>query len=315
MRQLSDVGEFGLIERIIRRIGDPRSSRVLLGPGDDAAVLRPPAGRDLVVSTDALVEDVHFRWCSQAPATVGRRALLVNLSDLAAMGATPLGFVVALAAPPTLALARAEGLIAGLLREARAHACPLVGGNVAAARETSLAVTVFGSVAPGRALRRDAGRPGDRIFVTGSLGGAGLARIRAERTGARLRKLPVPRLAAGRALARIESVNGCIDISDGLVADLGHLLAKAGRGAEIDPGRIPCPQGFGTACRRLGVDSQALLLGGGEDYELLFSLGARARLSEAALARRLAVPVAEIGRVTARPGISGLPAGGGWRHF
>jgi thiamine-monophosphate kinase len=315
MRRLSDVGEFGLIERIARKIANLPGPRVVLGPGDDAALLRPPAGRDLVVSTDALVEDVHFRWCSQAPATVGRRALLVNLSDLAAMGAMPLGCVLALSAPPALELERAEGLIDGLLREAEAHGCPLVGGNVAAARETSLAITVFGSVERGRALLREAGGPGDRIFVTGTLGGAALAHERSERRGTRLRRLPVPRLQAGRALARIESVNGCIDVSDGLVADLGHLLAKAGRGAEIDPARIPCPQGFELACRRLGVDPQALLLGGGEDYELLFSVRARARLSEAVLARRLGVPVAEIGRVTAAAGISGLPVGSGWRHF
>ena len=317
MLRLSDVGEFGLIERIMRMIGDEHSPRVVLGPGDDAALLRPPAGQDLVVSTDALVEDTHFRWRSQAPATVGRRALVVNLSDLAAMGAKPLGFVVALAVPPSLALSKVEGLFAGLLREARIHACPLVGGNVAAARETSISITAFGNVAPGRALRRDAGRPGDRIFVTGSLGGAALARARSEREGTRLRKLPVPRLAAGSALARIRAVGGCIDISDGLLSDLEHLLAGAGLGAQIDLAKLPCPQGFRAACGRLGVDPEALMLTGGEDYELLFTLRARssAGRSEASLARRLGVPVAEIGSVTARSGISGLPAGRGWRHF
>jgi thiamine-monophosphate kinase len=318
MRRLEDVGEFGLIERIARMIGEQRPPRgVVLGPGDDAAILRPPAGKDLVVTTDALVEGVHFRWRNQAPRTVGRRALVVNLSDLAAMGALPLGCVVALAAPPALALNKALGLVAGLLCEAATHACPLVGGNVTAARETSIAITVFGWVDRRRALLRSGARPGDRVFVTGTLGGAALAVARAEREGTRLRKLPVPRLQAGRALSRMERAGACIDISDGLASDLEHLLEGARLGASIELTRVPRPRGFAAGCARVGLDPDRLVAAGGEDYELLFTLraGSRTRGSEAALSRRLGVPVAEIGSITRGPGLEGLPRLRGWRHF
>lgn len=312
MRRLRDVGEFGLIELIYRWVpaGGPR---VVLGPGDDAAVLRPPAGHDLVVSTDSLVEGAHFRFQTQSARLIGRRALVANLSDLAAMGASPLGCVAALCAPADLPLARAEGLVRGILQEAETHACPLVGGNLAAARETSITITVFGSVARGRDLRRHRVRVGDRIFVTGRLGASALAVARAERQGRPIRTLPVPRLTAGRALGRMAGVGGCIDVSDGLLADLGHLLERSEWGAELDAERVPRPRGFAAACRKLGVEPQELLLGGGEDYELLFTLRPRVSLSN--LSRRLGVSVSEVGRIVQEPGIRGASVSPGWRHF
>ena len=317
MRTLSELGEFGLIERIARLARRQVGSRVVIGIGDDGAVLRPPAGEDLVVSSDALVEEVHFRWSTQSPRTVGRRALVANLSDLAAMGAVPLGFTLALAAPGSLPLARVDGLLAGLLAEALRHACPLVGGNLARARQTSLVITVLGSVRRGRALRRDGLRAGDRLFVTGTLGASALALARAQSGGGAIRRVPVPRLAAGRALARLHGRGGCIDISDGLAADLGHLLNASDVGAEIDPGRLPFPRGFERACSELGLQPRQLALAGGEDYELLFSLrgSTRGRLGEAELGRRLGVRVTEIGRATREQGLRGLPTGRGWRHF
>jgi thiamine-monophosphate kinase len=317
MRILSDVGEFGLIARIERLARGQRVPQLVLGIGDDAAVLRPRSGEDLVVSTDSLVEDVHFRWRSQSPATVGRRSLLVNLSDLAAMGARPLGCTVALAAPPQLDLRRFDGLLRGLLAIASEYGCPLVGGNLSKARETSLAITVLGAVKAGRALRRHVVRADDRIFVTGSLGGAALARARAERRGGRLRRLPVPRLRAGRALADLPRPGGCIDISDGFAADLEHLLEGSGLGAEIELQRIPRPRGFAAACASLSLDPDRLCLTGGEDYELLFTLGSDAgcRLSELALSQRLDLPVSDVGRICRRPGVHGLPLKRGWRHY
>ena len=312
MRRLRDVGEFGLIELISRWVPDG-GRRVVLGPGDDAAVLRPPVGHDLVVNTDSLVEGVHYRFQTQSARLVGRRALIVSLSDLAAMGAAPLGCVAALCAPGALPLRRAEGLVRGILDEAQRHACPLVGGNLAAARETSITITVFGSVARGRDLRRHRLRAGDRLFVTGSLGGSALAVARAEREGRAIRTLPVPRLAAGRALGRMPGIGGCIDVSDGLVADLGHLLEGSGLGAEADAERIPTPRGFSSACKKLAVDPHRLSLGGGEDYELLFTLRRRASVSN--LEGRLGVPVSEVGRIVREPGIHGLHESAGWRHF
>jgi thiamine-monophosphate kinase len=312
--RVRDLGEFGLIARIERAAARlPGGPALRLGIGDDAALLRVRAGEDVVVTTDAFVEDVHFRWRNESPRHVGRRALVANLSDLAAMGARPLGFTLALTAPPGLEVKRVDGLLAGLLHEARAHACPLVGGNVSAGRETSLTITALGAVARGRALTRPGARAGDRILVTGVLGAAALDRARAERPGGRVARVPEPRLAAGRALARVRGVGGCIDVSDGLEADLAHLLDPARLAARLDPAALPLPRGFGPACRRLGRDPQELARAGGEDYELLFTLRP-AGPSAAALARRLGVPVREIGRVVPGGAAHGRAARG-WRHF
>ncbi len=315
--KLRDLGEFGTIERIERAAQRSRAGArgVIVGIGDDAAVLRPPAGEDWVVTTDALVEGVHFRWSNQAARCIGRRALVANLSDLAAMGARPLGFVFALAAPASLEVRTLDGLVAGLLEEAETHGCPLIGGNLSRARQTSISITAQGSVQRGRALLRDNARPGDRILVTGTLGGAALEVARAAAGRGRVRGVPTPRLRAGRALARMTGVGACIDISDGLLADLDHVLDRSGCSAEIDLSRLPRPPRFEAACRRLGVDPIRLAACGGEDYELLFTLrsSGSAGPSAAALARRLGVAVTEIGRIVERtPGRRQMA---GWRHF
>jgi len=306
---LRDLGEFPLIDRIARAARRAGVAPPALGIGDDAALLASRPGEDWVVSTDARVEDVHFRWRTDAPRTVGRTALAAALSDLAAMGARPRGFTWAFAAPDSLPLPAFDGLLAGLLFESRRHACPLVGGNLTRARETSLVLTVLGGVPRGRALRRRA-LLGDRILVTGSLGGSALARARAESEGKPVRCIPEPRLRAGRALARIAAVRGCIDVSDGLAADLAHLIGPD-RHCPLDPARVPRPRGFDAACRRLGLDPDALVLSGGDDYELLFALAPRGP-SAAALSRRLGTPVSELGRVAEGPPTA---AGTGFAHF
>lgn len=316
MKRLADLGEFGLIDRIersARRLPNPGG--VALGIGDDAAVFRVRRGEDLVASNDAFVEDVHFRWKNFAPATIGRRALAAALSDLAAMGARPLGFLLALAAPGSLALTRLDGIVRGLCDEARRHGCPLAGGNVTSARETSLTSTVIGAVPRGRQLERAGARAGDRILVTGTLGGVALEGLRVRRRGGRVRRVPTPRLAEARRLARLRGIGGCIDISDGLEADLGHLLAAAAGGplgAELAIERIPRPRGFDAACARERVDPESILMGGGEDYELLFTARPGAPAARA-LSRRIGAPVTEIGRVTRDRRPRG--SGGGWRHF
>ena len=315
MRTIGDLGEFELIERIRRAAEGTRAPQLRLGIGDDAAVLRPRPGEDFVVSADTLVENVHFRFATQRASQIGERALAVNLSDLAAMGARPLGFTLALAAPASLALKIVDGISRGLVKVAREYQCPLVGGNLARATETSLAISVFGAVAQGRELRRHRVRAGDRLFVTGRLGGAALALARAERTGRLAGRPPVPRLAAGQALARLGLRTSCIDISDGLLADLGHLLERSRLGAALESEALPLARGLRPACRELGLDPLALALAGGEDYELLFALP-RSAPSAAALARRLRLPVSEVGQITAQPGVRGVPAGlAGWRHF
>jgi thiamine-monophosphate kinase len=319
MRRLRDIGESGLIARIERRLARAtRSPRVRLGIGDDAALLRSRADEDWVTSSDALVEDVHFRFANQAATTIGRRALAVNLSDLAAMGATPIACTLSLAAPPELPLQLADGLVAGFVEAGIRWRCPLVGGNVTAARETSLHVSVFGGVAAGQSLRRGAVRKGDRIGVTGTLGSKALERARVERNGGRIRRVPEPRLRAGRALLATPGHGGCIDVSDGLLRDLEALLGSSGLSAEIDPAAVPTARGFRSAALKEGLDPDRLALTGGEDYELLFSLRPGGPTC-AALSRRMGCRVTEIGRVVSAPGLHGVPEAllghPGWRHF
>ena len=317
MQTLRDIGEAGLIERIKARARRANRSWVAIGIGDDAAVLRPASGKDLVVSADTLVEDVHFRWKTQAAATVGRRALAVNLSDLAAMGARPLGCTLALAAPPELSVQTALSIVEGLVSEAEKWRSPLVGGNVTRARETSLAVTVFGVLPRGRALRRGDVRAGDRLCVTGRLGGAALDWMRAEREGASIRRVPQPRLEAGSRLLATKGHGGCVDLSDGLIRGLEELLKGTGLGAEIEAKAIPRARGLVAGARRLKLDPEVLALTGAEDYELLFALRSRAE-STARLAGRLRVPISQIGRVVRAPGIAGVPQAilrHGWEPF
>ncbi len=315
-RTLSDLGESALIARIARRAGRSVGRDWALGIGDDAAILRPRSGQELVVTTDAQVEGVHFRFGRETPRTVGRRALLVNLSDLAAMGATPVGALLSLAAPADAPIDVFDGLIAGFVAESKRYACPLVGGNLASAGEWSLHVTVIGRCSKGRALRRRGLASGDGLFVTGALGGAALARLRADRSGARSTRVPTPRIEAGRALARLTGTRACIDLSDGLSTDLAHLLEADGLGAEVDASRLPRPRGFDRGCRALGLDPLEVLTGGGEDYELLFAFrSGRNQTSEATLARRLGVEVRRIGWIRREPGVVGLPPAASGHHF
>ena len=254
--------------------------------------------------------------------------MIVNLSDLAAMGAAPVGVLLALTAPRDARVHDFDGVVAGFVAEAEKAACPLVGGNLSHGPAWTLAVTIVGRCDEGRALTRGGLRPGDELFVTGTLGGAALARLRADATGAPLRRLPTPRLAAGRRLARRPDVVGCIDLSDGLATDLAHLLGGRGLGAEIDPAALPRPRGFEAGCRALGLDPLQVIALGGEDYELLFALRSQRKGSRATrkrvdlgvpMTRRtridLGVPVTRIGTVTGSAGLVGLPTRVKGHHF
>ncbi len=316
-RTLADLGESALIRRIARRAGNPPERTWPMGIGDDAAILRTRPAEELVLSTDVQVEGVHFRFGRETPRTIGRRALAVNLSDLAAMGARPVGALLSLCAPATLPVSTFDGFIDGFLAEARLYDCPLVGGNLSRARDCSLTATVVGRCPRGKALRRSGLGIGDSLYVTGTLGAAALARLRADRHGSRSTRVPRPRIEAGRALARMAGVVACIDLSDGLTSDLGQLLAGSRWGAEIDLEALPTPRGFRRGCRELGIDPASLLAGGGEDYELLFALaaGRNPKGGLEALEKRLGVRVSRIGRVVERPGIRGLPGTGLTHHF
>ena len=315
-RTLEDLGESALIERIAQRAGRDLGRDWTLGIGDDAAILSTRRDEELVFSTDAQVEGVHFRFGRETPRTIGRRALAVNLSDLAAMGANPVGALLSLSAPRKASFGDFDAVIAGFIDETRRFDCPLVGGNLSSAGEWSLDVTVIGRCRKGRALRRRGLGPGDGLYVTGVLGAATLTRLRADHAGSRLTRVPTPRIEAGRALARLPGTRACIDLSDGLATDLDHLLAADGLGAEVDSSCLPRPRGFDRNCRALGLEPLRVLIGGGEDYELLFAFRSpRNQDAAPALSRRLGVAVRRIGTIAFEKGIRGLPPVDSGHHF
>jgi thiamine-monophosphate kinase len=300
--------EFDLIRRHFQRAEAPTTPAVALGIGDDCALLQPSPGHQLAISSDMLVEGVHF-FHDVAPEALGHKALAVNLSDLAAMGARPLGFTLALALP----LADDAWLAAfsrGLFALADAHACPLVGGDTTRG-PLNLCITIFGELRPGQALRRDAAQVGDDLYLSGAVGEARLALELLRGTPwatahsapdalSRLRERlerPTPRVALGQALAGL--ANAAIDVSDGLAGDLGHILRASGAGAEIELDALPLPPDL---VRLPEAQRLECLLHGGDDYELLFTAAPDAREQVLAAARDSQTPVQRIGRITAGAG-------------
>lgn len=293
-------GEFDLIARYFTR--HAARDDVALGVGDDAALLRPPPGQVLAATVDTLIAGVHFPEQTD-PADIGHKALAVNLSDLAAMGAEPAWVMLALSLPrvdDSWLHAFAEGFHALAAR----HRVALVGGDTTRG-PLSITVQALGWVPEGQALRRDGARPGDGLYVTGTLGDAGLGLAvlqgRAEvppqyreALCARLNR-PEPRVEAGLALRGVASA--AIDISDGLAADLGHLLVASGVGGRVALDRLP----RGDAVRAADAHGR-LALTAGDDYELVFALPAAQERALAALADRLP-PLSCIGRVEAEPGL------------
>ncbi|QCB47339.1 thiamine-phosphate kinase [Hydrogenophaga sp. PAMC20947] len=313
----SQTGEFALIARHFQRPNSPLPASVALGVGDDCALLSPTPGHQIAISSDMLVSGRHF-LPDVAPAALGHKALAVNLSDLAAMGARPLGFTLALALPQVDDTWLSE-LAQGLFSLADAQRCPLVGGDTTRG-PLNLCITVFGEVPPGSALRRSAARVGDDIYVSGDLGGACLALSWLQSpTGApqealaRLRERlerPTPRVALGQALLGV--ARAAIDISDGLAGDLGHLLRASGVGGELVLEALPQPDAVAAlpAAQRLRC-----VLQGGDDYELVFTAPPGARLGVEAAARRSDTPVWRVGQIVAGSGLHLINAQGGRQRF
>jgi thiamine-monophosphate kinase len=330
---IADVGEFPLIARLKRRFEQPGSG-IVRGIGDDTAVLRPRPGRLLLATTDALVEGVHFRRETTTPALIGRRALAVNLSDVAAMGGEPRWVLVSLSMPRETPLSFAEELADGMAKAAEEHGAIIVGGNLATALAgITVDVTLLGEVEPGRAVYRTGARPGDRVLVTGTLGDAaaglevmfGTLDVPAEIGSALVarQRAPTPRVVAGRAIATTGGATAMIDLSDGLASDLGHILEESRAGATIEASRLPISSSVRVAARLAGRDALDWATRGGEDYELLFTAppAAVGRLADAVVA--VGVAVTEIGEITSeRDGVLVLPdatrvrlGGTLWRHF
>ncbi|AKH21744.1 thiamine-monophosphate kinase [Sedimenticola thiotaurini] len=318
------ASEFQLIERYFARLGTTRAD-VVLGVGDDCALLQVPADRQLAVSMDTLVEGIHF-FPDVDPESLGHKALAVNLSDLAAMGADPAWVTLALTLPK-VDEAWLAGFCRGFARLAARYQVQLVGGDTTRG-PLSISVQVHGFVEPGRALRRDQARPGDQIYVTGSLGDAGLALLAAgggydagERLAVLQQQLdwPEPRVAASQALRHL--CRCAIDISDGLLADLGHICEKSGLGATIRQAAIPLSEAVADYVHTTG--DWSMPLAAGDDYELCLVIPAGQQAQVERIARTLAVPLTLIGQMESGAGIHCVDAAGnkvadlqgGYDHF
>jgi thiamine-monophosphate kinase len=318
------LSEFDLIKQYFTRSRAPRAT---LGIGDDCALLTPPAGTQLAISSDMLVEGRHF-FAGADPYMLGHKCLAVNLSDLAAMGARPVAFTLALALPQ----ADRDWLAAfsrGLFELADEFDCELIGGDTTRG-PLNICITIFGELAPGQALRRDAAVAGDDVWISGTLGDARLAlagyrhecRLDPEslELAAQRLHMPTPRIALGRALATAGLAHAALDISDGLVGDIGHILSASKVGATLDADALPAGPVLSRQDRSL---RRRFTAAGGDDYELCFTAapGQRAAIEEAA--SRCGVALTRVGLIDAIPGLRFVDAGGqplelalaGFDHF
>ena len=323
------MGEFDLIARYFTRPVRPGGTAAL-GVGDDCALLAPRPGMQLAISSDMLVEGRHF-FADVDPEALGHKALAVNLSDLAACAAKPLAFTLALALPRVDEVWLA-GFSKGLLALADAQGCELVGGDTTQG-PLNICITVFGEVPAGQALLRSGARAGDDIYVSGTLGDARLAleallghiHLPGELLAQARQRLerPTPRVALGLALRGIAS--SAMDVSDGLLGDLGHILRASGVGADINADKtsklIAARALFTGATARFDMELlRQCTLAGGDDYELAFTAPPALREAVAGAAATAATPVARIGRISAEPGLrladaQGRPLAGRYASF
>ena len=330
-KQAKAMGELALIEQI-RRGSRGRFRGLALGIGDDCAILRPAAGDEVLVTTDLSLEGRHFRRDLHPAVSVGHRCLARGLSDLAAMGAVPMAAFLSLALPREMLATSwgrrwVEGFFRGLRELGDRYRCPLAGGDTAEAPAGLVLadITLVGTAPAGKALRRRGGRAGDALYCTGRLGGAAaelermLARgkmVRLGGSGEHPQLFPQPRLAVGVALRRRGIAAACIDLSDGLSTDLGHLCAESGVSAEVEESALPVHP---LAARLGGARALELALNGGEDYELLFSAGADVKVPRSVAG----VAITRIGRLARGRGVTLIRVDErrevlrprGWEHF
>jgi len=319
---MSLPAEFSLIARHFRPLAGPGA----LDLSDDAALLDPPPGKQLVLAADAMVAGVHF-LPDDPPETVGRKLLRVNLSDLAAMGAAPLGYLMTCGFAKGTDDAWIAAFVAGLAQDQAEFGLAVLGGDtVVTPGPASFSLTILGTVVPGQALRRQGARSGDEVWVSGTIGDGALGllaltgRLPPDPHLADRYRLPRPRLGLGQALAGI--ARAAMDVSDGLVQDLGHLARAAGCGAEIRADAVPLSDAARAA---LGADPslRPRILGGGDDYELLFAAAPEDAARVLAAGAATQTPVTRIGRFLDGAGVIVLDGGGkpldlpaaGWSHF
>ncbi len=316
------LAEKALIAGIRRLAAKRRSTGVRAGIGDDCAILRVPAGHEPLITTDFSLEGIHFRRGWHPPESVGHRCLARGLSDIAAMGGDPIAAFLSLALPRGLPQSWVDEFLRGFVALADRFGVVLAGGDIAESPGGVLAdVIVLGSAPRGTAILRSGARPGDRIYVTGSLGGSAAAlnaftarKQKPTPTAYDRHFYPIPRIGVGRYLREHRIASAMIDISDGVSTDLAHICEESRVGAEVEGSRIPMAM-VGNPARKTEID---IALHGGEDYELLFT----ARPGTAVPRRVAGVPITEIGRITAGNVPLLISAGRrtkleprGWEHF
>ena len=322
-------GEFALIAKLFAPLS--KNAPGAFGLLDDAALIKPRAGHEQVITADALIEGVHFLR-GDPPETIAKKALRVNLSDLAAKGAAPEGYLLTLALPDWQDMAWLENFARGLAEDQREYGISLFGGDTTATPGfLTIAITAFGLIPEGKMLRRAGAKSGELVFVSGTIGdgGGGLAVLKNEITGlsptdrdyltSRYR-LPTPRVTLGQALRGIAS--SALDVSDGLIADLGHIADVSGVHIVVEAARMPLSpalkQAWGTT-----IEAIARAATSGDDYEITFTAPASSRERVMQAAKDSGTPVTEIGRVEAGQGVALLDAGGrevplarkGFAHF
>lgn len=324
---LAECGEFGLIERIRAQVAG--RDDILIGIGDDCCASVLPPGEILLTTTDLLLEGIHFRRAWTDLLTLGRKCVAVNISDIAAMGGTPQTLSLGLALPADLSPNDFDQFIAGILAAAKEYGAILTGGDTCRSPGgLMVSVTVQGSALPAQLLRRSGALPGDLLYVSGTLGDSALAlhQLLAERIPAaelaRRHHQPTARLRLGQELAQRSLATAAIDLSDGLLADLGHILKASGCGARVSGAALPLSPPFRAA---LAAEPGLLhlALAGGEDYELLWSAPPAAAADLAALSSELALPLTCFGEIVAAAGLLVLDADGaaivlpaaGYNHF
>ena len=335
--KLATLGEFGLIARITAQV--VRDDSVITGIGDDAAVTRLSSGMQLLTSTDMLLEDVHFRHGWHDPYHLGRKSLAVSISDIAAMGGIPRWCLLSLAIPPTCPLEVVDGFMGGFLALAAEHGVTLIGGDTCSSRAgLTISVTIMGEQFPDRIIRRAGARPDDDIWVTGTLGDAALGLRLAERNLSaathsvdsleelyllsRLRD-PTPRVSAALHLAESVLISSMIDISDGILADFGHIAESSGVGGMLYVDDLPLSAQLCSVAPSLSVDPRALALSGGEDYELCFTSPVTQREKIELCMKKCGVEATRIGIVTdfmevhavTRDGVRYSVNNDGFNHF
>ena len=309
---VDDLGEHALLARLLARLPHTAPT-VLVGPGDDAAVLAPVRNERLVVTTDAVVEGVHFLRAFSTPADIGHKALAVNLSDLAAMGATPRWALLSLVLPGAWLVSDVEDLVDGLAALATRHGVAVVGGNITRTDGPLVVdVTAGGEVPSRKWLTRSGARAGDEVYVSGSIGSAaaGLEMLRGGVPGSELQvtgcvqrhRRPEPRVRLGVAMARAKGARAAMDLSDGLADALKQIASASGVGVRVDAESVPI-----DACARdwwasRGIDPVIAAVGGGDDYELVFAVAPKSGGRLRSIARHVAdPPLTKIGVFTKDP--------------